>query len=83
MGEEPLGHEVVRLDHLVDVFLVDAHRHPHDHVLRPLHHLAVRLQQVGPFFVLYLYLFFCFGAVVVICVLCFVRCVVQCNVRVC
>lgn len=55
VGEEPLGHEVVRLDNLVDVLLVDAHRHAHDHVLRPLHHLAVGLQQVGPFFSFYFF----------------------------
>lgn len=49
MGEEPLGHEVIRLDNLVDVVLVDTNRHAHDHMLRPLHHLAVCLEQVGPF----------------------------------
>lgn len=48
VGEEPLRHEVVRLDDLVDVPLVDAHRHAHDHVLRPLHHLTVGLEEVRP-----------------------------------
>jgi hypothetical protein len=31
----------------IDVLHVDADRHPHQHVLRPLHHLAVDSQQVG------------------------------------
>jgi hypothetical protein len=33
------SHVVVGLDGAIDVFLVDADRHAHDHLLRPLHHL--------------------------------------------
>ena len=42
-----LGHEVVRLDGGRDVRLVDADRHAHQHVLRPLDDLPVDLEQVG------------------------------------
>ena len=41
-----LRHERVRLDRRVDVVLVDAERHAHQHVLRPLGDLAVHAQQV-------------------------------------
>ena len=39
VGEPTLGHEVVRLDGRVDVLQVNADRHAHQHVLRPLNHL--------------------------------------------
>ena len=43
--DEPLlGHEVVGFDGAVDVGAVDAHGHAHQHVLRPLHRLAVDLE---------------------------------------
>jgi hypothetical protein len=45
--EEALGHEVVGLDGRVDVLLVDAHRHAHEHLLGPLADLAVHAEQVG------------------------------------
>ena len=47
MREQLLRHHVVGLDGGVDVFAVDADRHPHQHVLRTLDNLAVDLQQVA------------------------------------
>ena len=47
VGEPPLAHQVVGLDGGVNVLLVDAHGHAHQHVLGPLHHLAVEAQQVA------------------------------------
>jgi hypothetical protein len=38
---------VVGLNHALEVVLVDAHSHTHKHVLRPLGHLAVDLEEVG------------------------------------
>ena len=46
--EELLRHHVVRLDGVVDVLAVDANGDAHEHVLRPLHHLPVDLEQVAP-----------------------------------
>ena len=48
MGEPALRHQIIGLDGRVDVLLVDAHRHAHQHVLGPLHHLAFEAQQVAP-----------------------------------
>ena len=46
VGEPALRHELVRLDRRVEVALVDADRHAHQHLLRPLGDLAVHPQQV-------------------------------------
>lgn len=48
MGEPPLRHGVVRPHRCLNVYLVDTNRHPHEHVLRPLHHYFVHLQKVRP-----------------------------------
>ena len=42
----PLRKQVVRFDRARHVLLVDAHRHAHEHVLRPLHDGRVHAQQV-------------------------------------
>lgn len=49
MREPAFRQQVVRFDGAVDVALVDADRHPHQHVLRAFHDFAVDAQQVGPF----------------------------------
>jgi hypothetical protein len=41
MGEVSLGHEVVCLDHLLDILTVNTDSHSHNHVLRSLDNLAV------------------------------------------
>lgn len=46
--EEPLGHQVVCLDDPVDLILMNAHSHTHDHVLRALHYLPISLEEVRP-----------------------------------
>ena len=46
VGEPALRHELVRLDRRVEVALVDADRHAHQHLLRALGDLAVHPQQV-------------------------------------
>ncbi|MPC34506.1 hypothetical protein E2C01_027898 [Portunus trituberculatus] len=49
---EPLPRQqLIGLNGSINVLLVDANRHSHQHVLRPLHHLAVDLQEdvhLGP-----------------------------------
>ena len=47
MREPLLREQVVRLDRGLDVVAVDTDRDAHQHVLRPLHHLSVDLEQVG------------------------------------
>mmetsp|Transcript_19727 Transcript_19727/g.38612 ORF Transcript_19727/g.38612 Transcript_19727/m.38612 type:complete len:405 (-) Transcript_19727:253-1467(-) len=49
VGEELLRHELVCLNGTVDVILVDANGHTHEHVLRALSDLTVKAQKVGPF----------------------------------
>ena len=36
------------IDGCVDVFLVNAHSHSHEHVLRPFHHPLVDLEEIRP-----------------------------------
>lgn len=48
VGEPALRQQVVRLDGGVDVVLVDANRHTHQHVLGALDDLAVDTQEVRP-----------------------------------
>mmetsp|Transcript_15211 Transcript_15211/g.45879 ORF Transcript_15211/g.45879 Transcript_15211/m.45879 type:complete len:232 (-) Transcript_15211:49-744(-) len=48
MRKPTLRQKVVRLDRALQVALVDADGHPHQHVLRSLHHLPVDTQQVRP-----------------------------------
>ena len=47
VNEPLLGHEIVGLDGAVDVGAVYSHAHAHEQMLRPLHRLAVDLEQVG------------------------------------
>ena len=44
VGEQLLGQEIVRLDGGVDVLAMDPDRYPHEHLLEPLHNLAVLLE---------------------------------------
>ena len=44
VGEQLLGQEIVRLDGGVDVLAMDPDRYPHEHLLGPLHNLAVLLE---------------------------------------
>ena len=46
VSEKPLRQHVVRLDGRVDVFTMDTNGNAHQHLLRPLHRLAIDLQQV-------------------------------------
>eukprot|EP00983_Pelagomonas_calceolata_P106988 1159294-Pelagomonas_calceolata.AAC.5 len=45
MGEPALAHHVVGLDGSLDVVLVNAHRHAHEHMLWALNDLVVQTQQ--------------------------------------
>ena len=47
VGEVALAHQVVGVEGFLDVGVVNAHRHAHQHVLRSLSHLAVEFEQVG------------------------------------
>ena len=47
MGEPKLAHEVVGFKGSLEIIQVDAERAPHEHVLRPLHNLAINLQQIA------------------------------------
>ena len=46
VGEPALTKHVVCLDDALDISLVHAHRHSHEHVLRSLHHFAIHPQEV-------------------------------------
>merc|ERR1719234_1894906 len=48
MSEKLLGEQVIGLNGCLYVLTMDANRHPHQHLLRSLHHLTVDLQQVRP-----------------------------------
>ena len=48
VNEPPLTHQIVRIHSSINIFLVNAHRNAHEHVLRALDQLAIDAQQVGP-----------------------------------
>lgn len=48
MSKPALRHHVVRFESRINVGLVNAHRHPHQHVLGPFHNFAVHFQEIRP-----------------------------------
>ena len=49
MGEITFGHEIVRLNDLVDVRAVDSDGNSHDHVLRSFSNASIDSKKVGAF----------------------------------
>lgn len=49
MREPPLRQQVIGSDCTIHVFLVDANRNPHEHVLRSFDHFAIHPEQIGSF----------------------------------
>merc|ERR1719500_1454665 len=48
VGKKLLGEEVIGLNSTINILSMDAHGHPHQHLLGPLHTLPINLEQVGP-----------------------------------
>jgi hypothetical protein len=49
MGEKFPAHQVIRLDCLLNVFLVNTQSYSHEHVLGSFNDFSVDFEQVGPF----------------------------------
>ena len=48
MSEPPVTHQIIGQDSRVNILHVNAHRDPHQHLLRALSYLSIDLEEVGP-----------------------------------